>query len=49
MGSWLKNGFGVNYILAQALRWNVNSMKIKSSPPPSQWKQQADTFEKKKG
>ncbi len=48
-GSWLKDGFDVNYILAQALRWHVSSVNIKSSAIPSQWKKQFDEFEKQMG
>jgi Domain of unknown function (DUF4832) len=48
-GSWLKDGFDVNYILAQALRWHVSSVNIKSSPIPSQWEKQFEDFEKKMG
>ena len=46
---WLKYGFGANYILAEALRWHVNLMKIKSSPVLPQRKKQSDTFKKKMG
>jgi Domain of unknown function (DUF4832)/Beta-galactosidase len=48
-GSWFKDGFDVNYILAQALRWHVSSVNIKSSAIPPQWKKQFDEFEKKMG
>lgn len=49
VGSWLKYGFDVNYILAQALRWHVSSVNIKSSPIPAQWEKQFEDFEKKMG
>jgi Domain of unknown function (DUF4832) len=49
VGSWLKNGFDVNYILAQALRWHASSVNIKSSPIPLQWKGKFEEFEKKMG
>jgi Domain of unknown function (DUF4832)/Beta-galactosidase len=49
VGSWLKNGFDVNYILDQALRWHVSSVNIKSSPIPAQWNEQFRNFEKKMG
>ncbi len=48
-GSWLKNGFDVNYILDQALRWHVSSVNIKSSSIPEQWRPQFEEFEKKMG
>lgn len=49
VGSWLKNGFDVNYILDQALRWHVSSVNIKSSPIPAQWKEPFRNFEKRMG
>ena len=49
VGTWLKFGYNVNYILQQALRWHVSSVNIKSSPIPQQWKKQFDEFEKKMG
>jgi Domain of unknown function (DUF4832)/Beta-galactosidase len=48
-GTWLKDGYDVNYILDQALRWHVSSVNIKSSVIPPQWKKQFDEFEKKMG
>jgi hypothetical protein len=48
-GYWLKQGWDVNYILTQALRWHVTSVNIKSSAIPSQWKNQFDEFQRKMG
>ena len=48
-GYWLKQGWDVNYILDQALRWHVSSVNIKSSVIPAQWKNQFDEFQKKMG
>ena len=48
-GYWLKQGWDVNYILDQALRWHVSSVNIKSSAIPSQWKPAFDEFQKKMG
>jgi len=48
-GYWLKQGWDVNYILDQALRWHVTSVNVKSSAIPSQWKNQFDEFQKKMG
>lgn len=48
-GSWLKNGFDVDYILNQALRWHVSSVNIKSSAIPAQWKAKFEGFEKEMG
>jgi hypothetical protein len=49
VGTWLKFGYDVNYILDQALRWHVSSVNIKSSAIPPQWKKQFEEFEKKMG
>jgi hypothetical protein len=48
-GYWLKQGWDLNYILAQALRWHVSSVNIKSSEIPPEWKAAFDEFQKKMG
>ena len=48
-GYWKKQGWDLNYILAQALRWHVTSVNIKSSAIPAEWKKQFDEFQKKMG
>jgi hypothetical protein len=48
-GYWLKQGWDVNYILDQALRWHVTSVNIKSSVIPPAWKTVFDEFQKKMG
>ena len=48
-GYWQKQGWDVNYILAQALRWHVTSVNIKSTVIPPKWKKQFDEFQKKMG
>ncbi|HTV56232.1 MAG TPA: DUF4832 domain-containing protein, partial [Terriglobia bacterium] len=48
-GTWLMDGYDVNYILDQALRWHVSSVNIKSSAIPPQWKKQFEEFEKRMG
>jgi len=48
-GYWKKQGWNLNYILAQALRWHVTSVNIKSTAIPPQWKKQFDEFQKKMG
>ncbi len=48
-GYWLKQGWDVDYILNQALRWHVTSLNIKSSPIPPAWKKNFEEFEKKMG
>lgn len=47
--SWKKDGFDVSYILAQALRWHISSLNVKSSPIPPEWRNQFEDFEKKMG
>lgn len=47
--SWEKQGFSVSYILAQALRWHITSLNVKSSPIPANWKNQFEEFQKKMG
>lgn len=46
---WARDGYDVNYILDQALRWHVTSVNLKSSPIPSEWKPQFEQFEKRMG
>jgi hypothetical protein len=48
-GYWKQQGWDVNYILAQALRWHVSSVNIKSSAIPPEWKTLFDDFQKKMG
>lgn len=48
-GYWKKQGWNLNYILAQALRWHVTSVNIKSTAIPLEWKKQFEEFQKKMG
>ncbi len=48
-GSWKKDGFDVDYILDQALRWHVSSVNVKSSPIPVEWKSNFDRFQRMMG
>ena len=48
-GNWWKQGWDVDYILNQALRWHVSSVNVKSTAIPSEWKKQFDEFQKKMG
>jgi hypothetical protein len=48
-GYWKKEGWNLDDILAQALRWHVTSVNIKSSAIPPEWKQKFDEFQKKMG
>jgi hypothetical protein len=47
--SWKRDGFDVTYILDQALRWHITSLNVKSSPLPSEWKEQFEDFERHMG
>lgn len=49
VSSWKRDGYDVSYILAQALRWHITSLNIKSSPIPSEWKSQFEDFERQMG
>ncbi|HXY38146.1 MAG TPA: DUF4832 domain-containing protein, partial [Vicinamibacteria bacterium] len=46
---WKEQGWDVDYILDQALRWHVSSVNIKSSAIPKEWKPNFDAFQKKMG
>jgi hypothetical protein len=48
-GSWFRQGYDVNYILSEALRWHVSSLNVKSSAIPPEWKAAFDDFEKRMG
>jgi hypothetical protein len=48
-GSWKKDGYDVDYILDQALRWHVSSVNVKSSPIPVEWKSNFERFERRMG
>jgi hypothetical protein len=48
-GGWKQNGWDLDYIIAQALRWHVTSVNIKSSAIPVEWKPAFDEFQKKMG
>src|ERR1700704_2760738 len=46
---WKERGYDVDYILAQALRWHVSTVNIKSSPIPAEWNGKFAEFQKKIG
>jgi len=48
-GYWKQQGWDVEYILNQALRWHVSSLNIKSSAIPSEWRPAFEEFQKKMG
>jgi hypothetical protein len=48
-GYWKQQGWDVDYILEQALRWHVSSVNIKSSAIPPEWKDRFDAFQRRIG
>ena len=48
-GGWKQKGYDLDYIMAQALRWHVSSVNIKSSAIPPEWKSAFDEFQKRMG
>ena len=48
-GGWKEKGYDLDYIIAQALRWHVSSVNIKSSAIPPEWKKAFDEFQNKMG
>ena len=46
---WKQQGWDVDYILDQALRWHVTSVNIKSSAIPTDWRASFDAFQKRMG
>jgi hypothetical protein len=48
-GYWKEEGWDVDYILSQALRWHVTSVNVKSSAIPPEWRSKFEEFQKKMG
>jgi len=48
-GGWKEKGYDLDYIIAQALRWHVSSVNIKSSAIPPDWKKAFEEFQKNMG
>jgi uncharacterized protein DUF4832/glycosyl hydrolase family 42 (putative beta-galactosidase) len=48
-GGWFREGWDVDYILAQALRWHASSINIKSSAIPPEWKAKFEEFQTRLG
>ncbi|HXF26440.1 MAG TPA: DUF4832 domain-containing protein, partial [Bryobacteraceae bacterium] len=46
---WKSQGWDVNYILNEALRWHISSLNVKSSAIPPAWKSIFDDFQKHMG
>ncbi len=48
-GGWFQQGWDIDYILAQALRWHASSINIKSSAIPPEWKSKFEEFQTRLG
>jgi hypothetical protein len=48
-GYWMQQGWDVDYILDQALRWHVSSVNVKSSAIPAEWQERFDSFQRRMG
>ena len=46
---WKSGGYDIEYSLAQALRWHVSALNLKSSPIPPEWRKTVDEFARKMG
>jgi len=49
MQHWKDNGWDIDYIIDQSLKWHISSLNAKSSPVPEQWKPHVDEWLKKMG
>jgi hypothetical protein len=49
MQHWLDQGWDVDYIIAQSLKWHISSFNAKSSPVPPQWDPRVNAWLKKMG
>lgn len=49
LSHWYDEGWDVDYILDQALRWHVSALNIKSSRIPPAWRSKLDAFQKRMG
>jgi len=48
-GYWKEQGWDVDSILDQALRWHLSTLNVKSSPIPPEWRGAFERFQKKMG
>jgi hypothetical protein len=46
---WHENGFPIDWIIQQGLKYHVSELMLKSSPIPAEWKDKFDDFIKKMG
>jgi hypothetical protein len=49
MGKWLEEGWDVDHIIDESLKWHISSFNAKSSPVPEEWKPNVDRWLKKMG
>jgi hypothetical protein len=49
MQQWKNNGWDVDYIIDQSLKWHISSFNAKSSPVPAEWWPQVTRWLKKMG
>ncbi len=49
MQHWKDNGWDIDYIIDQSLKWHISSFNAKSSPVPEEWWPQVNRWLKKMG
>jgi len=49
MNRWKQDGYDVDYIIDQSLKWHISSFNNKSSPVPEEWWPQVNRWLKKMG
>ncbi|HRR57155.1 MAG TPA: DUF4832 domain-containing protein [Acidobacteriota bacterium] len=49
MEKWLEEGWDVDYIIDESLKWHISSFNAKSSPVPAEWKPQVERWLKRMG
>lgn len=47
--SWFDEGWNIQYIIAEALRWHVSTVNLKSSAIPKAWESEFDELQRKMG
>jgi len=49
MNRWLRDGYDLDYIIEQSLKWHISSFNNKSSPVPNEYRQQVEMWLNKMG
>lgn len=49
MQHWKDQGWDIDYIIDQSLKWHISSFNAKSSPVPAEWRPQVDRWLKRMG